>query len=83
MADSRSSDEHAIQADTTSSQPPVADGTASQDCKATIQQRRNAKHAQWQPWQDWFLVLDAFKLKSFEGESGKEVDVTWDHLQAQ
>jgi hypothetical protein len=76
LANSRSSDEHAIQ----SSQLPVADDTALEDSTATVRQRGNAKHAHWQPWQDRFLVLEAFKLQPFGEESGKEVDAAWDHL---
>jgi len=83
LADSCSSDKHAIQVDTTSSQPPVADDTTSQYSTATIRQCRNTKHAHWQPWQEWFLALEAFKLESFKGESGKKVDAAWNHLQAQ
>jgi len=64
LANSRSSNEHAIQLDTTSSQPPVTDDTASQYSMATIRQRRNAINAHWQPWQEWFLALEAFKLES-------------------
>ena len=80
LANSRSSDEHAIQVDTTSSQLPVADDTASEDSTATVRQHGNAKHAHWQPWQDRFLALEAFKLQPFGEESGKEVDVAWDRL---
>jgi len=72
LADDCSSDEHAIQVDTTSSQPPVADDTASQYSTATIRQRRNAEHTHWKLWQEWFLALEAFKLESFKGESGKK-----------
>jgi len=82
LAAGRSSDEHAIQVDTTSSQPPVADDTASQYSTATIWLHRNVKHAHWQPSQEWFLALEAFKQESFEGESGKRVDAALDHLQA-
>ena len=37
LANSCSSDKHAIQVDTTSSQLPIADDTASEDSTATIQ----------------------------------------------
>ena len=80
LANSCSSDEHAIQVDTTSSHLPVADDTASVDSTATVQQHGNATHAHWQPWQDRFLALEAFKLQPFREESGKEVDAAWDRL---
>ena len=80
LADGRSSDEHDIQVDTTSSQPLVTNDTASQDSTATVRQHGNAKHAHWQPWQDRFLASEAFRLQPFGEESGKEVDAAWDRL---
>jgi len=83
LSDSRSSDEHAIRVDTTSSQLPIIDDTTSQDSMATIWQCRDAKHAHWQSWQVCFLLSKPSSCNHLRMSLERRVDTAWDCLQAE